>query len=162
MLCAKFVWNWSSGSWRRRFSNSANVFSLFHNYLPLEKGVTLDLKKLDSLHPRMLCAKSGWIGPVVLERRFLNFVIMIMFSLFRKYLPLEIGVVLYFKKLESPSPKDALCQVWLKLAHWFLKRRWKWEKFTDRRLRREGRRTTGDQKSSLQLRWAKTLRINVQ
>ena len=27
-----------------------------------------------------------------------------------------------FKKLESPPPKDALCQVWLKLAQWFLKR----------------------------------------
>ena len=34
-------------------------------------------------------------------------------------------------KLESPSPKDALCQVWLKLAHWFWRRRWKCEKFTD-------------------------------
>ena len=26
-------------------------------------------------------------------------------------------------KVESPFPKDTLCQVWLKLAQWFLRRR---------------------------------------
>ena len=46
------------------------------------------------------------------RRRFLNFVNA--FSLFRYYLPLEKGGVLCLNKLESPSPKDALCQVWLK------------------------------------------------
>ena len=30
------------------------------------------------------------------------------------YLPLWKGVALHLYKLESPSPKDALCQVWLK------------------------------------------------
>ena len=40
---------------------------------------------------------------------------------------------LIWKKLESSSPKVALCQVWLKLvAQWFRKRRWKCQKFTDR------------------------------
>ena len=33
------------------------------------------------------------------------------FSQFRKYLPLEKGGALHLNKLESPSPKDALCQV---------------------------------------------------
>ena len=37
----------------------------------------------------------------------------------------------YLNKLESPSPKGALCQVWLKLAKWFLRRRWKCKKFTN-------------------------------
>ena len=32
-------------------------------------------------------------------------------------------LVLHLNKLESPSPKDALCQVWLKLAKWFWRRR---------------------------------------
>ena len=41
------------------------------------------------------------IGPVVLEKKFLNFVNV--FSLFRNYFPLEKGVALYFNKLESPS-----------------------------------------------------------
>ena len=62
------------------------------------------------------------IGPVVLEKKiFFNFVNV--FWLFSNYLPLEKGGALYLNKLESPSPKDALCQVWLKLAQWFWRRR---------------------------------------
>mgnify|MGYP003685852939 CR=1 FL=1 len=39
--------------WRRRFLNFVNVFfSLFHNYLPLEKGGGLHLNKLDSPSPK--------------------------------------------------------------------------------------------------------------
>ena len=44
-------------------------------------------------------------------------------SRFRNYLPFEKGGALHLNKLISPSPKDALCQVWLKLAQWFLRRR---------------------------------------
>ena len=57
------------------------------------------------------------IGPVVLEkilRRFLD--VVNVFSLFHNYLPLDKGLALYLNKLESLSPKDALCQVWMKLA----------------------------------------------
>ena len=55
------------------------------------------------------------IGPVVVDiRRFLKFVNV--FLLFRYYLPFEKSVALHLNKLESLSPKDALCQVWLKLA----------------------------------------------
>ena len=36
---------------RRFFKNFVNVFSLFRNYLPLEKGGTLHLNKLESLAP---------------------------------------------------------------------------------------------------------------
>ena len=32
-------------------------------------------------------------------------------------------MVLHLNKLESPTPKDALWQVWLKLVQWFLRRR---------------------------------------
>ena len=32
-------------------------------------------------------------------------------------------ISLLLNKLESPALKDALCQVWLKLAQWFLRRR---------------------------------------
>ena len=31
-------------------------------------------------------------------------------------------MILHWNKIESPSPKDALWQVWLKLVQWFLKR----------------------------------------
>ena len=52
---------------------------------------------------------------------FLNFVNV--FSLFPKYPPLEKGGALHLKILEFPSPKGALCQVWLKLAQWFWRSR---------------------------------------
>ena len=44
---------------------------------------------------------------------------------FGHYLPLEMGVALCLNKLEFLSPKDALCQVWLKLVLWFWRRSWK-------------------------------------
>ena len=59
------VWlKWAQWIWRRRFFlNFVNVFSLFHNYLPLEKAEALHLKKMNPLHPRMHCANFGWNGP---------------------------------------------------------------------------------------------------
>ena len=80
-----------------------------------------------------------------LRRRFLKFVNI--FSLFPYYLPLEKGVALHLNKLKSPSPKDALCQVWLKLALWFLRRSQKYEKFTDRWTDRRTDRQTDDRRS---------------
>jgi hypothetical protein len=35
------------------------------------------------------------------------------------YLPFEEDLALYFNNLEFPLPKDALYQIWLKLACWF-------------------------------------------
>jgi hypothetical protein len=45
------------------------------------------------------------------------------FSLFCYYLPLEKDYPLSLNKLKFPLPKDDLCQVWLKLAKWFWRRR---------------------------------------
>ena len=116
---------------------------------------------LNPLHPRMLCAKFGWnwlsgFG----EEDFL--ILSMYFSLFPNYLPLEKGWALHLNKLKSPSPTDALCQVWLKLAQWFWRRRWKCEKFTDGRTDRRTDRQTDDGRQvirkahlSFQLRWAK-------
>ena len=104
---------------------------------------------LNPLHPMMLWAKFGcnWLSGSG-EEDFFNFDNV--FSLFRNYLPLEKGGALHLKKLESPLPKDALCQVWLKLAQWFWIRRWKCEKFTDRRTDRQ----TTDKRWSEKLTWA--------
>ena len=44
-------------------------------------------------------------------------------SHFYDYLPFEEYLALYLNKLEFPSPKDTLYQVWLNLACWFLRRR---------------------------------------
>ena len=129
------------------------MFSLFHNYLPLENGGALHLNKwissmyfhhfiiisplkrtgpfiwtkLNPLHPIILCAKFVWKNwPKLFWRiRFLNFVNV--FSLFRNFILLEKGMVLHLNKFESPSTKDALCQVFFKLANW-ISRRMKYEK----------------------------------
>jgi hypothetical protein len=55
------------------------------------------------------------------RRRFLK--IFSVFLLFCNYLPLENGYHLRLNTLESPLTMDDLCQVWLKLAEWFWKRR---------------------------------------
>ena len=105
----------------RRCFKFINVFSLFCNYLHLEKGMALHLNKLDSSSPKdALC--QAWLKLTLwfLRRRFFKFVNI--FSLFPYYLPLEKGMALHLVKLESPIPEDALCQVLLKLAKWFLRR----------------------------------------
>ena len=66
------------------------------------------LQHLNALHPKT-CG-SG-------EEDFFYFVKV--FSLFRIYIPLEKGGALHLNKLESLSPKYALCEVWLNLAQWF-------------------------------------------
>ena len=89
------------------------------------------------------------------RRGFFNFVNV--FSLFRNYLPLEKGGVLHLNKLESPSPKDALGQVWLKFAQKKMKM-WKVYRRTDRKTDRQtddGRQLIRKAHLSFQLRWAK-------
>ena len=63
MLCAKFGWNWAQWFWRKIFLNFIYVFSLFRNYLPLERSGPFIWSNLNPLHPRMLCAKFGWNWP---------------------------------------------------------------------------------------------------
>ena len=108
MLCAKFGWNWLSGSGEEDFLYFVNVFSVFCNYLPLEKGRILHLNKLESPLPRdALCQVWLKLAQWFWRKRFLNFVNV--FSLFRNYLPFEMDRALHLNKLETPSPKDALC-----------------------------------------------------
>ena len=94
---------------RRGFFNFVIVFSIFRNYLPLEKSRALHFNKIESPSPKDdLC--QVWLKLAQwFCRRFFNFVNV--FSLLRNYFPLEKGGALHFNKLESPSLKDALCQV---------------------------------------------------
>ena len=58
--------------WRRFFFYFVNVFSLSRNYLPLEKGWTLHLNKLESSSQKdALCLIE--IEPVVLEKKLFMF-----------------------------------------------------------------------------------------
>ena len=149
--------------WRRRFFNFVNVFSLFGNYLPLEKDRALHLNKTESPLPKDdLCQVWLKLTQWFLRRRFFNFVNL--FSQFLNYLPLEKGRALHLNKLESPSRKDTLCQVWLKLAQWFWRRRWKREKFRTTTTTTTDNRQLLIRKAHLSLRlcWAKKKNINQQ
>ena len=92
---------------------------------PLLKGHGLSLKQPEFSFSKdaypMLWAIWLKLAQWFWRRRLFNFVNV--FSLFPNYLPLEKGWALHLNKLESPSPKDALCQVWLNLAQWFWRRR---------------------------------------
>ena len=84
-------------------------------YLPLEKSVALHLNKIGYIPlPLYTLVK---IGPVVLKKDFQK-----SSMYFSYYLPLENSEGLHLNKLESPSSKDALCQVWMKLTQWFWRR----------------------------------------
>ena len=80
------------------------------------------------------------IVSVVLEKKFLG--LLNLFLLFHYYLLLEKGVALHLYKLESPSPKNALYQFWLKLVSGSGE-----ENENVKSLR--GQRTNSNQKSSL-------------
>ena len=148
MHCVKFGWDWLSGSWEEDFLISSIYFCYFVIISPWKKAGALLWTKLESPSPKdALCQVWLKLDQWFLRRRFFNFVNV--FLLFHNYLHLEKGEALNLNKLEFPSPKDTLCQVWLKLAQWFWRRRWKCEKFTDGRTDR--RRTTDDQKSSFEL-----------
>ena len=59
MLCAKFGWNWHSGSGEEDFLISSMYFCYFKIISPW-KRVGPFIWTLNPLHPMMLCAKFGW------------------------------------------------------------------------------------------------------
>ena len=72
----------------------------------------------------MLNTKFGWNWPSgSVEGDFENFINAFSLYHYLVFLPLEKGVALYLNKLESTLSRDALWKVWLKLAHWFWRRR---------------------------------------
>jgi hypothetical protein len=69
---------------------------------------------------------------------------------------LEKGDPLHLNKLETPLPKDDLCQVWLKLAQWFWRRSRKCKSLqTDGQT--DGQPAIRIAHLSFQLRWAKNI-----
>ena len=77
--------------------------------------MVIHVNKLESPSPKdALCQIWLKLAQWFLRRRFLYF--FNVFLLLRNYLPLEKGGAHHLNKLESPSHRDALCQIWLKLA----------------------------------------------
>ena len=84
--------------------------------------MALHLIKLETPLPKdSLCQVCSKLAKRFRRRRFLN--IFNRNLLFRYYLPLKKGMALHLNKLETPLPKDALCEDWLKLAKRFWRRR---------------------------------------
>jgi hypothetical protein len=102
------------------------IFTFVFIISPLKTTWPFIWRNLNSLHPRIIWTISDWFWPAGNEEDFfLNFSV---FLLFHYYLPLEKGHPLLLKKKHlSPggtplTPKDDLCQVWLKSSQWFLRR----------------------------------------
>ena len=152
MLCAKFGRNWPNGSGEENFKISSMYFHYFVIIFPRKRAGLFIWTKLNPLLPKILFANFGrnWLsgsGGGDFFKKFVNVI-----SLYCNYLPLEKGGALHLNNLNPRHLRDTLCQVWLKLAQWSW-RRWKFEKFTDRQTDglTDRRRTTSDQKSSLEL-----------
>ena len=118
MFCAKFGRNWPSDSWVN-FLNLNFVNVLFVIICPRKSVGQFLWMHLNSLHPRMFIPKLVEIYSVVLEK-ILDFVNE--FPLFLFNIPFKKCKSLHLNKLEFPSPKNTLCQVWLKLAKRFCRR----------------------------------------
>ena len=125
-MSAKYISNSLKRINLRHTQDFVNIFSLFRNYLRLEKVGALHLNKLESPSPKdALCQVWSKLTQSFWKRRFLNAVNV--FSLFRNYPPLEKGGALQLNKLETPSPNDEQTKIpfnqgcpkfWLKLVLW--------------------------------------------
>jgi hypothetical protein len=117
-----FDWIWSSGSGEEdNFLKYFRVLLLFCYYLPLERGNTLHLNKLESPPPKDDLYQV-WIKLAqYFLRRFLND--HAPFLHFCDYLHFKEDLALYLNKLEFPLPEDNLYQVWLNLAMRFWRKR---------------------------------------
>ena len=60
MLCAKFGWNWLSGSGEEDFLIMSMYLHYFVIISPWKRAGPFIWRNLNPLHPRMLCAKFGW------------------------------------------------------------------------------------------------------
>ena len=110
-LCAKFGWKWSIGYRKVKLLNVVMYY-----YLPLETG-------RDPLYEQTsIPVTQGCFVPSLV----------IFAQWFWKRSPFGKGRRTSFEQTRIPLIKDALCQR-LKLAQWFRRRRWKCEKFTERR-----------------------------
>jgi hypothetical protein len=114
------VWLILAG-WFWRFLKKFSVFLLFRYHLPLKTGYRLS----PSFEQSWILFIQIWfmpslvkIGPVVLE----IFKWPHPIFTFCDYLPFKEDLTLYLNKLEFPSTKDNLYQVWLILATWFCRR----------------------------------------
>ena len=107
MIHAKFGWNWPSGSGEEDFLNLAMYFPYFGIISPWKRAEPFICTNLNPLSQKMLCVKFGWNWLSGSGED--DFKISLYFVIISPWKRVE-------NKFAFPSPKDALRQVWLKLA----------------------------------------------
>ena len=118
MHCARSGWNLSSGSGEEDFSILSMYFCYFEIFPPWKgRGPSFEQIWIPFTQG---CFVPSLVenGPLVLGKNFVN-----VFSLFHNYVPLKKVGALHLNKCEFFLPKYVLCQVWLKLVKWLLRRR---------------------------------------
>ena len=111
MLNANFDWNWAR-RFGKDFSN-VNIFLLLCYYLLFTKDAALHLNKWIFVEYSFVSSLIE-IDPVVLVK--ICFITSIKFYHYAIISPWKRAKALCLNKHESSSLKNALCQVWLKLA----------------------------------------------
>ena len=111
MLCAKFGWNWPS-SFKKRILKKFQYNFTISLLSPLWGWRGPSFEQTWIPYTR-ICIVPSLVenGQVVLKKKIFKNIFNIILQ-FYYYLPLVKSVVIHFNKLESPTPKDALCQVW--------------------------------------------------
>ena len=113
----KFGWDWPSDS-----SEDCLISSMYFRYFPVTYpwnwAVHFISTHMNSLQPRMLCAKAFvWLKSARWFSRRRNFYFVSVFLLFRDLILLEMGGVLHLNELNSlHQRKRCAMQGWMKLA----------------------------------------------
>ena len=122
IIGAMFAWYWPSGSGEKDFSNSSMYFHYFVIISPWSWAGPFIWNNLNFLNLKDDCAKFGWKWSTGSREEVCFKIRQCIFSIFCNYHLLEKGGALHLNNLEFPSPKDDICQDWLKLSKWFWKR----------------------------------------
>ena len=122
MFYVKFGWNWPSGSEEEFLFSSMYFCYLSSSPFGIGSGSLVLYLNLNPLYPRMLCAKFGWDWPSRSGEDFFK-ILSVYFRYFVIISPWK-GRGPLFQQTWIPSHKDALFQVWLKLAYWIWRRQW--------------------------------------
>ena len=105
--------------WRRKLLNFVKVFLLLYNYLSFRLDPSFNqiwnLITQECFVPSLVESGEMVLEKKIFEFRQCNFAILLIISPWKETGP-------FIWSLESPSLKDSLCKVWLKLVNWFWRR----------------------------------------
>ena len=117
MHCAKFSWNWPSGSGEDDFSNQSMYFRNFVIISPWKRAELFIFTNLNLLNPKNdFCQVWLKLTQLYWRRRFFKSINVRNFVIIS---PWERVEPFTWINLNPLYPKNELCQDWLKLIRWF-------------------------------------------